>query len=687
MSYIKPEDVPRDKERKVLDFLNAAKTSEEIAATIEFPGERDVGIKIAQRILKERDILGGFTSLKQIDDIKQIGPERFAEIVSALVMRKGEGVRRRELVDYIIRGKIDPEDLKKVSKEVPIEVYAARDRRVLGSAPVNEDGSFEIRYEYKASGKDKKPIGAYFIIGPKLPGDQILKTKLERRFLNSKGFKKASPEFMYEFEKKISLGPVWLKKYDSAIIKVLFTYKGIIRTCSPLHEDIACPFGCENMGSLSTSENRVYVRISRGDTVIGNDIEVSDGSDGALTGEFSITKSWYWLLHPISPIEIPLVEIYQKIGGITNTLYSDYHEFENNLPVYFCIDRDDVEIIEIPEPEGPGTDDSFGFTQVGNIPIDYINQSTGYPDSSTATDSATHKVKDFAFCGNLHLYANIGEDLLIDTSTGDCKIQYIRVKYEHLDTGTEGYIQVPFGNAREPREGEGDDLITETMGPLPPSDTGGIVGVYRYANPYETVMSYPREINDWVFKGLLMVIQPSSLPFNYGKYRLSVEAYDADMDFVAIADEADNDYAEEFVLIIDNDTSALTGYIEDIMGTGACGFLDRTSIGSGIPFDIEVEFDIEDSRGNLRDFKLVAHWGAGDLEILSDGEYPTYSGIIPPYWYGESGITATGNKAWVQCAYQFRLSARRKVTNGFSNQWWREIYNKHITILSNNSYA
>lgn len=599
--------------------------------------------------------------------------------------------REKELTDYIIKGKIKKDDLEKLPDKLPVMAYAARDRRVLGYAPVNEDGGFEIKYKYRVSGKEKKPIGAYLIIGPKLPGDQILKTKLERKFLSSKGFKRASPRYMYEFEEAIPLSEKYKIRYEGTLMAFAnnFTYMGYIRTCSPLIEDSAhpCPLGCGNPGTLSTSEHHVYVRIAREDSIIGDDILLSDGSesDESISGEFSVTEiiPGLWIF-PFG--RTALVEVYQKIGGIVNPLYSGSHTFKDNLPQYICIDRDEVEIIEIPEPEGAGVGNAFGFTRVSNIAIDYINQSTGYADSSGATDSATHKVKDFAFFGELHLYANIGEDLLVDASTGDCRIQYIRVKYEHLDTCTEGYIQTSFGNAREPREGEGDDLITETMGPLPLSETGGMIGVYRYANPYETAALYPgKEINDWVFKGLLMVIYPSSLPFNYGRYRLTVEAYGTDMEEVSIADVENNDFVEEFNLLIDNDISALTGDIKDIMGTGACGFLDKTSITPG-EFDLTVNVDINNSHGNLRDFQLAAHWGANCKQILKAGEYPTYPGITPPEWEGESNISTTVSKAWVQCAYQFGLRARRRVTNGFSNETWIEVFNKHITILSYNPY-
>ena len=42
--HIRPEDVSPEDARKVLDFLNAAKTAEEIAEAVELPDERDVGV-------------------------------------------------------------------------------------------------------------------------------------------------------------------------------------------------------------------------------------------------------------------------------------------------------------------------------------------------------------------------------------------------------------------------------------------------------------------------------------------------------------------------------------------------------------------------------------------------------------------------------------------------------------------
>jgi serine/threonine-protein kinase len=85
--YIKPEDVPEEEAKRVLDFLNSAKTAKEIADAVKFSEERDVGVKIAQHILNARAKLGGFTHLKQVDSIPQVGHKRFSDIVNALRLR------------------------------------------------------------------------------------------------------------------------------------------------------------------------------------------------------------------------------------------------------------------------------------------------------------------------------------------------------------------------------------------------------------------------------------------------------------------------------------------------------------------------------------------------------------------------------------------------------------------------
>ena len=82
--YLRPEDVRPDHAREILDFLNSAETAEQIATAVEIPGEPDVGVRIAQRILDRRGQLGTFTDLRQVADVPLVGPERFTDIVTTL---------------------------------------------------------------------------------------------------------------------------------------------------------------------------------------------------------------------------------------------------------------------------------------------------------------------------------------------------------------------------------------------------------------------------------------------------------------------------------------------------------------------------------------------------------------------------------------------------------------------------
>jgi hypothetical protein len=82
--YLAPEDVAEEFARQTIDAVNAMRSARQLADAVDVPGEPDIGIRLAQRILDRRDELGGFTSLQQIYDVPLIGPERFTELVVCL---------------------------------------------------------------------------------------------------------------------------------------------------------------------------------------------------------------------------------------------------------------------------------------------------------------------------------------------------------------------------------------------------------------------------------------------------------------------------------------------------------------------------------------------------------------------------------------------------------------------------
>lgn len=134
--YLRPEDVRPEHARQVLDFLNSAENAEQIAAAVEIPGEPDVGVRIAQRILDRRGQLGTFTELRQIADIPLIGPERFTEIVTELSdARVPAGPPAEDLLDEIRELREQVRSLQAALGNRPrVTVRALQEQPFLGQA-------------------------------------------------------------------------------------------------------------------------------------------------------------------------------------------------------------------------------------------------------------------------------------------------------------------------------------------------------------------------------------------------------------------------------------------------------------------------------------------------------------------------------------------------------------------------
>ncbi len=82
--YLEPGDLAFDQAQRVLDFLNRASSAKQLGRDIEFPDERDIGVRLGQRLLDARAALGGaFTDIRQVRAVRLIGPERFTEICVA----------------------------------------------------------------------------------------------------------------------------------------------------------------------------------------------------------------------------------------------------------------------------------------------------------------------------------------------------------------------------------------------------------------------------------------------------------------------------------------------------------------------------------------------------------------------------------------------------------------------------
>lgn len=91
--FLEPDDLSASQQARVLRVLNLAVDAAGLAATIEIPGEPDIGPKLAERLLRARAALNGqFTALTQVASVPYIGPERFTDLCVAIL-----GLQRDQL--------------------------------------------------------------------------------------------------------------------------------------------------------------------------------------------------------------------------------------------------------------------------------------------------------------------------------------------------------------------------------------------------------------------------------------------------------------------------------------------------------------------------------------------------------------------------------------------------------------
>lgn len=617
---------------------------------------------------------------------------------------------------YRIKGSIDSRLLRAIPEGLTPRVYAVRDRRVLGSSPIEKDGSFSIAYKYEIHEERRRrlPIGASLIVGPDLGADRILKEGFPRAFLPPGDFKEEEGEWCGTVPRQV-VNKIFTKTIiDEVWIDWRKTYCYEWRPCVQVLACSKIEDGlCYDEQPLKNVRVRIYeVRWpllwpisgpgpSKYTTLVA---EGNTDHAGYFKPELTICKKLFII--PFYMVKGYIVEVGQIIDGAFNSIYRDpedeLRELKSDLCEEIHILKTDVIIPE--DAEELLTGNAFKLTRIGDIPVGYIEQDEtsafhGYADSADATDSATLKVKDAAFYGTIQLFANIGADI-VNT------VEYYRIKYSYEVGGTTvvSYVQVPFNNLREStpvEEPTSGPYKTEFMGP---TDSN----IYTYSNPYDLAAD-----KQWVYKGLIMVLNTGALPLRHGKYTFTVEPLDADKNAVAVSNPSDL----SCTILVDN--TAPTGSIGDIIGpsgaAAACGFL-RLSPASPDSYPacdgntrgrvsgrITVPFSAQDEHGNIQSIVLVADFGAKcdtPVTLVGSGQKPEVAatpgasgcGGTPEYqnynhlplaqrpnWSGNSSYCASLPRTWDECAYEFRLTIKKRVTNGkVAYPWWS--FAKHITI-------
>lgn len=137
--------------------------------------------------------------------------------------------------------------------------------------------------------------------------------------------------------------------------------------------------------------------------------------------------------------------------------------------------------------------------------------------------------------------------------------------------------------------------------------------------------------------------------------------------------------AQTMQLVIDNNLPLVE--IEQVLHNGvavsACAMETMTDVTDGV----RIRITAKDLEGHLKDLALTAYWGDGASATVYSDAYPAHR--TPTHqWAGvTSQIVPTGEWAPpVTCAYQFRLSATPRVTNGYTYIGYVED-TYHLTLI------
>ncbi len=142
-----------------LRLLNLVQTAQELASRVEFPDRRDVGVRVAERILQRRAELGGaFHNIDEVDAIPQVGPRRLAAIIEAGHNLSASEVDSEDFTGRFLR------PFETLFEEIQGEIEGTRDPstgRLTGGIPDLFDAALALPPEFVNAPPDPREWLAY----------------------------------------------------------------------------------------------------------------------------------------------------------------------------------------------------------------------------------------------------------------------------------------------------------------------------------------------------------------------------------------------------------------------------------------------------------------------------------------------------------------------------------------------
>ena len=383
-SKVEPKKIAESTSKKVLAFLNAAQSAEEIASVIEIEGERDVGVKIAQSLLDRRARLGGFQNLDQVAATPQVGEVRFSQIVKALEARK------ETATTYVIEGQVRTSKKTDFASD-KLAVHAVIKGVEVARAEVDAKGRYEVTFEYN----DQPPNTELRILPAKIPlrkskGFAISKTVSFARYRRDETIYRAAMDIRVAEEYFATWRRVTEEyRMHGVVWATTFRDDGSVLSVEPLpaakiefYEVDFNPFGFSSVPTES---------------YLGYAYTAPDGSY-----DFTFNFSYQTGIVYIYADQVPDIRarISQFVDGLWTQVYEgpvDWNVVQDFHCDYF-VPIEDV----IPVPDSPiKPEEGFRFVSLGLLPIDDDHIQLGYAFSQ---EDDPIDVSHQPFCDTLRIF-------------------------------------------------------------------------------------------------------------------------------------------------------------------------------------------------------------------------------------------------------------------------------------------
>jgi parallel beta-helix repeat protein len=319
---------------------------------------------------------------------------------------------------------------------------------------------------------------------------------------------------------------------------------------------------------------------------------------------------------------------------------------------------------------GPSVTSGFLFTSIGKIPTSELTQggaSAGLANVSPSVASALsiYQYKDAPFGGNLWLHGLFG--------SSDTGIRYYRL-YAAPWVGNVPPAPGAFQPITDPLS-----KIKYTIGP-----GGTVTATLENIGPDASGLYTRTDSGYWAFPDLMMIWNTRAIP--NGRYDIICKGYFL---FFGVPFEATlpaNDLSRITVWVNNDGVTATINQVRDQLGIPIpeCGYIPLANGTQNLQFDITASHP----GGFLRDFTLDVLYGRNQYAgYIAHDQYVGSHDSSPPSWPGVTGVVSNSAPAqaagtlqpWTSCAYQFRLTAWARTTDGFNHLYYGQ-FSDHYSL-------